>query len=75
METDTVTKMKLREKFESLNKLPEMEKYFILSQVGSFINFMESAIHELDDPELIEKFDTLQTAIYEKREALAEVDV
>lgn len=67
--------MKIKEKFEELNKLPEMEEYFIISQIGSFINFMESAIYEIDDPEINDKFDALQDAIIKKREALAKIEV
>ena len=67
--------MKLKEKFEQLEKVPEAEQFFRISQIGSFINFMESAIYEIDDDEITEKFQALQDTIISKREALAEVEL
>ncbi len=67
--------IKLKEKFEQLEKIPEAEQFFILSQVGSFMNFMESAISEIDNDDITEKFQDLLDIINEKREKLAEIEL
>ena len=67
--------MKLKEKLEALSKTDAIEEFFILNQVGSFINFMEDAVREIKDAEITEKFNELVTAIQSKREALSEMEI
>lgn len=67
--------MKLKEKFEELGKIPEAEKFFGLSHIGSFINFMESAIHEVNDKEITEKYQSLQEMIISKRESMGDIEI
>jgi len=67
--------MKLKEKPESLSKIDAIERYITLNQVGSFINFMEDAIREVDDAEITEKFNELVFIIQSKRKALSEMEI
>ena len=67
--------MKVKDKLEELEKTEGLEAFFILSQVGSFINFMEDAIYEIDDDDLTEKYGELQNMIQDKRIAIGEKEL
>lgn len=67
--------MKIKEKLEELSKIDKIEEFFIISQVGSFINFMEDAVREVNDSEITKKFRELQDAIDKKRETLSEIEL
>ena len=50
-------------------------KFIELNQIGSFFNFMEEAIDEFDDKDLINKFSELQELIRKKREKIANTEI
>lgn len=67
--------MKLKEKFEELERIPEAEQFFIVSQVGSFINLMEDAICEINDNAIVNKYKELQDLLNLRRKALSNIEI
>jgi len=67
--------MKVKDKLEGLEKIKGLEDFFVLTQLASFINFMEDAVYEIDDDELTEKYGELQTMVQDKRIAIGEKEL
>lgn len=61
--------MKVQEVLEKFHNT-KLEKAVHIGFVGSYLNFLEDAIDELDDEQIFDKYKELQDLIIDKREEL-----
>ena len=69
--------MKLSEKIEEIAKTgnEKIDEYMSLNVVGSMVNFLGDAIHEIEDEEIRKAYDELVNLIQEKRKVLWESEL